>query len=290
MKSIVIVASIVLVLGLVVLGGEKTWSYAKGGQRMINEKVDQTSPMPLEAARIRALMDRENERVLQYEDKVLDLQGRAEATQKSVAEFTKKLDGEKQLIEQIGTLLAKRQERYLIGGHEYSLAEVNSDALGRVEACKKTQEDIEFQKSLLHDLNLAVEQGRQSLGEAKKKYTELGGQLARLETRNANADIRMEVATLTNSLTSAPVSGNSALEDAFKNYERRVAQKERRAVSRLAATNAPHLINYDSNMVTQDAVPEIDRFLKSSSAQPPSSQTPETKPPASDAVQGQAKP
>ena len=285
LRHIVIGIVIVAVLALLVFGAERSVSYVKGTRAIITERVDDSSPMVLEAARVRALMDSQSERILRYEDKTADLQARAELTAQSVTELHKRLSEQKQLLIRIKALLDEKKEAYVIGGHEYTRAEVNADALSRLEDSKRLQEEIEFQQSLLGDLNKAIDQGDKTLVAVRQKQHQLKDQLVRLEARNANADLRNEVATLTNSLASSPLTANSELEHAFQNYARRVAKKERRAGSRLSAASTRHLIDYSSSITTRDAASEISVFMSGEEATGPTRIGPDARPAPSEAVQ-----
>jgi orotate phosphoribosyltransferase-like protein len=241
--------------------------------------------MKLESARIAALMQKENESILGYEDKICDLEARRESTARTIADAQKELQGELDLLKRIKSLLDERRPQYTIGRNTYSQAEVNADALQRLESAKRMQEGITFNESLLADLDTAIKQGRASLGEARKRLGELNTAMARLETRNVNADVRLEVAQLTNAIAGAPLSASSELEKAVRNYDRRVGQKERRAVTRLATSNGQFRIDYSAAMVTQDASTEIERLLNDGSAVEPVEKTPQTRPSAAEALQ-----
>lgn len=100
--------------------------------------------------------------------------------------------------------------------------------------------------------------------ECRKKLTELTNSLEQIRARNANADVRMEIAKLANSLAGSPLTADSELEKAFRNYERRVSQKERQAESRLSSGKANYRIDYDAAFVTENASEEIEKLLDES--------------------------
>jgi phage shock protein A len=241
--------------------------------------------MKLESARITALIQKENETILAYEDKICDLESRRDGTATSIVEASKKLAAEMDLLRRIRALLDEKQDRYTIGRSTYTYAEVNADALDRLESVRRMQETVAFNETLVADLDTAIKQGRGSLGEARKRLVELKSGVTRMEARNANADVRLEVVKLTNSIAGAPLSAESELEKAVRNYDRRVGQKERRAESRLNASNGQFRIDYSAAMVTQDASSEIGQMLGETSQEttvPPASAT---RPSAAEALQ-----
>ena len=200
LKKIIIAAAVVLVLAIVIFGWPKTWSYLCGTQQILNEEVDDRTPMRLESARITALIQKENEAVLSYEDSICDLEARRDSTMRAIEEARKKLQAEMDLLKRIKALLDEKREQYTIGRNTYTYAEVNADALERIEAVKRMQEDIAFKQSLVNDLDRAVKQGRGSLADAHKRLAELNNAMERLHARDANADVRLQVAKLTNAI------------------------------------------------------------------------------------------
>jgi len=277
-KGILVGIAVVAVLAVMVFGLEKSWSYIEGTKQVINEEVDDRAPMRLESARVTALVRKENEDVLAYEDKLCDLGARRDAAARAVEEGRKRLQAEMDLLGRIKALLDEKRDQYVIGRNTYTYAEVNADALERLEGLKRMEEAIAFNESLIRDLDQAIKQGRGSLAESRKRLAELKSAMTRLETRNTNADLRLEVAKLANAIAGAPLSADSELEKAFQNYERRVSQKERRAESRLAAGHNQFRIDYEAAMVTQDAAGEIGRFLDAGRSQDPTATSPDSKP------------
>jgi chromosome segregation ATPase len=285
LKRITIAVGIVLVLAVLVLGWDKTASYVAGTRQVINEEADDRSPMRLEKARIEVLIQKEQENILAFEDKVVDLEGRRDETARGIEEANKKLAAEKDLLKRIKALLDEKRDQYTIGRNNYTYAEVNADALERVEEVQRMQEAVTFNETLLADLDAAVKQGHSSLGEASKRLAELRNGVARLEQRNVNADIRLQVAQLANAVAGAPVSADSPLEEVVRNFERRVSTKERRATSRLSAGMGQFRIDYSAAIVTQDAAAEIDRMLAAGSGPSPVTEAPRSRPSVPEALE-----
>ena len=260
-KKLLIGGGVVLLLAVLVFGWERTVSYVEGAREYANKELDDKVSMDFEASRIQTLIRKENEQILSYEDKVADLEGRRDGAIRKIDEAKKQLARKTATLRRIKTLLDQKKAQYTIAGHRYRFAEVNNDALQRLKGVETLQEAVAFHESLVSDLDAAVKQGRGNLGECHKKLVELTSAMERLEAKNANADVRLEVAKLANSLSGAPLAASSELEKAFRNYERRVGQKERRATSRLNAGKAAYRIDYDAAFVTEDASSEIGKLL-----------------------------
>jgi len=260
-KKLLIGGGVVFLLTVLVFGWERTVSYVEGAREYANKELDDNVSMDLEASRIQALIRKENERILSYEDKVADLEGRRDAAVRRIGEAKKQLTRKTATLRQIKALLDQKKSQYTIAGRLYRFAEVNNDALQRLKGVETLRETIAFHGSLVSDLDAAVKQGRGNLGECHKKLVELTSAMERLEAKNANADVRLEVAKLANSLSGSPLAASSELEKAFRNYERRVGQKERRATFHLNAGKTAYRIDYDAAFVTEDASSEIGKLL-----------------------------
>lgn len=261
MIKILISTLAAVLLAALILGGEKMWSYVRGGGEVLNAQLDSSTPLALEVARIRVLIETQGERIQKFDDTLLDLQGRSDAAARTVSGIQQRLDGEKKLLEQVKTMLDRGQTTYLVGDRGYSFAEVNADAMVRLDSCKRMQEELLFQTSLQRDLDAAVEQGRRNMVDARRQYGELKNQLARLGARDANADVRLEVASLTGALAGALPGPSSELERAFLNLERRVAVKERRVSVTVGGVRGNALIDYSPTLITEDASQQIGQFL-----------------------------
>lgn len=286
LKRIVIAVGIVFVLAVIVLGWEKTTSYVAGTREVINQEADDRAPMRLERARIEALIQKEQQNVLAFEDKVADLVGRRQATARGIEEARSKLLFEMDLLKRIKALLDEKRQKYVIGRQTYSFAEVNADALERVQEVDRMREGVSFNEGLVADLDAAIKQGRSGLAEAGKRLAELKSGMARLGQRNVNADIRLQVAQLANAIAGAPLSADSELEKAVRNFERRVSTKERHANARLSAGMGQFRIDYAPMIVTQDASAEITRMLGDVQQDGAVPSTPESPPSAVEAIKG----
>lgn len=261
MKNALIIIIAIAVVAVLVLGSEKVASYVKGGRELVNEQVDKKSPMRLENARIRTMMRDEKQNIAEYEGKLCDLKARQDVAQENIVQLSSELEHEKSVLKRAQDLLEQEKAEYSIGGQAYTYAEVNADAIKRLEECKKLKKDVKFKQSLVRDIDAAIKQGAHNLGESRDVLAKLGNKLERLETRNAHADARTELAKLTGSLSSSSLGVDSEIEKAFHNYEQRVKQKERRASSKLSEANTSHLIDYSADVITDDASKAIDDFL-----------------------------
>ncbi|NQU24475.1 MAG: hypothetical protein HQ567_24600 [Candidatus Nealsonbacteria bacterium] len=266
LKQLLIGIAIVAVLCVLLFGAERTMSYVKGGRTVLVDGVDENMPMPVEFARAEAEIESQGESIFAYEDKVADLEVRADGLRGTIADLEEELAEEKRLLKVIKGRLDEKQETYTIGGNLWNFAQVNQDALARVEKCRKIDEQLAFHRSILRDLETGASQGNQNLAEARKQLVDLRHGLEQLKTRETNAAIRAEIAGMANALNAGALGPQSELENVMHNIERRVASKERRAETRLSPTQSGIMIDWHAEVVTEDASAEIDRLLEGGDA------------------------
>lgn len=151
-KKCSIAASAILALALLVFGFEKTWSYIEGTRSVLNHEADVNTPLKLESARIAALIQTESDAILAREEKVCDLETRRRSMAQAVDEGKKRLRSEVAVLKQVKTLLDEKKPSYQIGRASFTYAEVNADALDRVESVKRMQEGSAADETLLADL------------------------------------------------------------------------------------------------------------------------------------------
>ena len=262
LRNVLVGIAVLAVLCVLVFGAERTWSYAKGGQKAIVDGVDCKMPMPIEIGRAEALIESQGESIFAYEDKVADLEGKANVQRRTITDLEEKLAEEKRLLKVIKDRLDEKQDTYTIGGHTWSFAQVSNDALARVKNCSKMDEQLAFHHSILRDLEAGASQGGQNLVEARKQLLDLRHGLEQLKTRETNAAIRAEIANMANALKAGPFGPKSELENVMQNIERRVASQERRAEARLSPTQSGIMIDWHAEVVTEDASAEIGRLLE----------------------------
>lgn len=284
LKKILIGVVIVFSLSIIVLGWDKTVSYVEGGREHTNKELDKKVPLEFEVSRAQALMRKETDRISGYECKLADLAGRRDLTSRKIKEVQAQLVGKKATLRKIMTLLEQKKEQYQIGPNVYTFAEVNNDALARLQDVRKMEENVAFHESLVHDLDGAIKQGRSNLVECRSKLAELNSKIEHLRVRNTNANIRGEVAKLANSLVGAPLLADSELEKVTANIERQVVTNERRVEARLNSGKANYKIDYDAVFMLEDAATEIGNYLGQASTDNISAVTPVDKPSAAEAI------
>ena len=268
LQRMVIAGTVLLVLAVFVCGWEKTASYVAGIRGWANDEADDRVPLRLERARIGALIRQEHEKVLGFGDRIAGLEAQRDGMARHIEGAQRKLSEEKELLKRIKTMLDEGRDEYTIGRQTYSYAEVNADALQRLRATEEMQEAIDEDSSQLRTLDTAIQQADSRQGEARRRLGELRGALARLDQRNVNADARLQIAALVDSIAATALPVDSELERAVRNYERRIGAKERRADARLG-DSGPFRIDYSAEIVMEDASDAIGRLFNPAAAPEP---------------------
>lgn len=265
MTKLVQGAGLILVGGILVLGFGKVSSYLKGGRALINDKLDKSTPMEFEAARVQELIAAKERELSQYDDKLAEIEYQRAQTGRRISEVQKKLDDEKKVLAHIGKLLEDKRDVYTINGHDYSSTQVNSDAKARVERAKQLGNSLADYGRMLKEQEQAINVARQNLGNARNKVASLKTEFQQLQMRNTNADLRLEMARMVGDLGQTPEVAGELLK-AKENYERRVASAERAADRSLAGPSSNGGIDYSAVVESGDAKAEIDAFLKGTPA------------------------
>lgn len=108
--------------------------------------------------------------------------------------------------------------------------------------------------------------------------------MARLEARNENAEARLELAKVTSVVTGDRLMADGELKKALRNFEERVAQKEKQAAVRLKGANPQFRIDYSAAIVTQEAATEIERVLTNDTTAKPTPPAPAAPRSATEAI------
>ncbi|MCD4654612.1 PspA/IM30 family protein [bacterium] len=265
MKTIISVIAGALLFCVVIFGGEKTWSYFQGGKSVINNEVDKHSPMPLEFERLKSLISNMQEKTIDYEVKLTEFGARARSTGHKIAELKRNLDIEKQILSVVKSRLETKKNTYLINGCRYSYHEVAKDALARVSSCKKLEEQITFEHSLLNEYRNGEVTGRKNFKKAEKKLEELKTNYQKLKIENEIADTKLDIAKMTATISMDPFGTGSELEKTWSGIVKRIEEKKVRANRTLADHNSGVFIDYSEAVSMQDASSEIEQYLSGTS-------------------------
>lgn len=253
----------VLCLLLFTFGSEKVRSYLSGGRILARSQLERSSPVPLEAARIRGLIERETARVNEFEDQLIDVESRYAVAQTTLRQLQQKMDTERQGLAALKGMLDQGKRRYVVGGVEYTKEELAAEALSRVEACQNMAAEQNRQSGIVKNLAKSLEVGHAALGEARRRLAELTAKLEELRVRNDNAELRATVTKLASAIEQAAPALSGELESSVRNLENRVIGKERRADGTLAEAGRKRIEIHAGP--PEDASTVIGNFLRQSS-------------------------
>lgn len=145
MKALItalIILAVVVVLGVAIMGSDRSETYAKGTREVAQKKIDQNIPTEV---KIEGLMAD----IRKAEDMTVGLSADSAVTKGSAAALDRKRDELKVAIAKLETevengkaLLREKREKYLINGTEYTLQALCDIVVKKAETLKDHREDL----------------------------------------------------------------------------------------------------------------------------------------------------
>ena len=271
-----LIASVVSVVGLlivtvtssaIVLGPARTWSYVAGLTTMAGEAADEATPMQLEIARTRSLLDAERHKVDAYEDQVMDLQARAEQADREAQHLAQRQSELRDVLARARQVLrdgpseqAPGGDYYIISERRYRPEEVERDAAARLASLEEVTTELEFRHTLASDLREAARQGEALLAEARLRQAEVAQALEQLQIRSKTAEARVQAGELAAAVAKLPADADSGeLRRAMANLESRISRQERQA-DRLGSSTGADALSIDYTGSRGRAASLLDRL------------------------------
>ena len=265
LKKLILTIIVLVFVACALFGIEKSWSYVRGGGRAVNQQVDARMPMSFESARIEELVAGKQREIEGQDAALAEIKCQITENERRTNDLRRRLGHEKELLAHVRTLLEQKRDQYVIGGRNYTFAQINADALRHIEDVRRLAEEIASNDALLQETRQQADAGRQTLASKRQELAQLQREFETLQVRNTVADMRLELSSLRDRLVSFNV-GSGELEKAFLNYQRRVAVKEHQADDRLGREGAAGRIDYSAEVPAGDAISEINRVLRPASA------------------------
>lgn len=224
-KSIAIGALVVLALAAVILGPQKVRSHVLAGRDRISAGVDDVSSDAQEAARIQVMLRGFDEDVLEYQDKLADVESQLVEDRRAVQRLETEIGNQRDILAKEREMLKQDKPSYQIQGKAYSRRQVEEDALSRISHAKSLEQQLDLKRQVVVSLEAALSDGRTNLGKAMTARREKVEELKVLEARLRNARVLSQVAEIAKDLGEAPLT---PLGKALHHFEKRVRDAERR--------------------------------------------------------------
>jgi len=216
-----------------------------------------------EAARIRVMLRDLSEDVLDYQDKLADVESQIVADSRAAERLEKAIGNQREILTKEQALLGQDKQSYEIQGRTYTRKQVEEDALSRISHTKTLERDLDLKREVVARLNVALTDGRKNLGKAMATSREKAEELKVLEVRLHNARKLGEVAALGADLRDAPLAPRNELAEAFRGLKKRVRDAERRNDVLATEARGGLVIDWDGG-TGLSATQALDEFLSSS--------------------------
>ncbi|MDA3873208.1 MAG: hypothetical protein PF795_04545, partial [Kiritimatiellae bacterium] len=260
LKTLLISTVSVLALAAVLLGPAKVFSHMNASRDRMQETVDQVSSDKQEVARISALLRQHDETILEYQDKLSDLESQLVDDRKGVDQLASEVEEQRKILTKTREMLEDNASEYTIQGRTYSRHDVEQDALARISHAETLEQRLDLQRQVVRKLEGALADGRENLGKAMAVRREKAGELKTLAARLQNARVLAEVSDIARDLGSVPLAPQSELARAMRNLEQRVRKAERH--SEVTESESQDGLKVDwAGKTTHDAKKALDEFL-----------------------------
>ena len=227
-KSFLIGTLVVLALASVILGPRKVLSHMVAGRELISSSVDEVSSDAQQAARIRVLLQGLDDDILEYQDKLADVEWQLADDRRVLQRLEAEIGNQREILAKERAMLQQDMPSYEIQGKVYSSRKVEEDALSRISHTKSLEQQFDLKRQVVARLEAALNEGRTNLAKAMTARREKVEELKVLEARLRNARVLSQVAEIAKDLGEAPLAPQSELGKALRTFEKRVRDAERR--------------------------------------------------------------
>ena len=263
-KSIIIGSLVLLALAIAVFGPQKVLSHMTAGRERLSAGIDEVSSDAQEAARIRVLLRKADEDILEYQDRLADVQSQLAADGRTIKRIEMEIANQRDILGKERDMLQQDKPSYKIQGRSYSRSQVEQDALSRMNHAKSLEKDLDLKRQVVSRLQRAVADGRKNLDKALAARHEMAGELKVLVTRLDGARVLNKVNEVAKNLSEAPFAPQSEIGKALKAFEKRVRKAERRNDAFSTEARSGVIIDWEASAGT-NVSQALEEFLDSSS-------------------------
>lgn len=266
MKIKIIIASVVVLAILIIGAGgiDGVKGVLGGGKEILRDSINKNTSTVFDVGRIKSLMKSEAGKINDFEFELRDLKSKITGEKNKVTNLnTEKTEQKKALVIAKG-LLEQKKDEYTIANQKFTFAQVESNASWRIGYVETIDNRISLSETLIFNLDVTYKNCRASLLVAKKNLGLKQGLLKQLQAREMNAEIKAKANALSLSLVglSDSLLSQTALQEAFSNYESKVIKKEF-SLDGLDSSTDTVAIPYDTTPVDDSTtIDKIDTVLK----------------------------
>ena len=263
MKNKIISAVAVTVILVSVFGAAAVKSHLDTARNGIRKTVREVVPAEYEINRIRSLIDAMSEDMIEFQEKVAEIEATVKAKREEAGRLEKSAAANRRDLVTEKNLLSLAGDEYTVRGVSYGRAEVEASAKARMAQIKRDEATLALLREALAPLERDVADGRQRLAEADSLRNDKLRELELLAANLKNAELRGDLAELSKPLKDGVISrSQSELAASLKAFSQRVSRAQRRVETTVSAAS-PALIEHEPE-ARPSVVDELNDFLSAS--------------------------
>lgn len=258
-KSIAIAAGITAVVAVVLVGPRHAAQYMGTTMKMMRHEVQKNVPIEVEIARLEGLIQTLDQSVLANERKLIEYEVDLEYLQREIQERNEELAAHQLVLQNLRSQLATRNVSYQFAGQTYDWADLNQEALTRLEAFKAQRDYVEVRTATMETMQEAVAMSREQLDQARNQRTKYMELIDQLQAKNIKLKAKEELAATINRLKVEDTSNQFAtVHELFERLNKRLEVENKYldkkiGLARIDSTPG----NGGHDMVGRDASAEI---------------------------------
>jgi len=194
MNKTIIIAAVIGGLIVVTVGGRDVWEYIQGTQKIAKEKIKESIPVPLEIARIESMIQNIDKTISLHRERVIEATVDTEMLEEEIHFLKKRLNEDKQLLEEAASLLQQDNDDYRIGDVVYTRTEVDNDAKDKFDKFKQDEQLLTIKKVTLETLRKSIEDSSREIRQAEITRRELSNNSDMLQVRYDRYSTQKELA------------------------------------------------------------------------------------------------
>ena len=212
--TVLIVLAVVVVLGVAIMGTDRSETYVKGTREVAQKKIDENVPTGVRIEGLKA-------DVRKAENLAVGLSADSALTKGNATALDRKRDELKAAIAKLETevengkaLLSEKRDKYLINGMEYTLKDLYDIVVKKAETLKAHREDLKYLEENQANTKRMANIQQQRAQELSRNVAREKRDIIRMEQRYQIAKATEDVARKTAMLgeLNDPFSNNSHVE------------------------------------------------------------------------------
>ncbi len=264
MKKYIVGAIVIVAMGCIVFGTDGFKGIIGGGREVVKSAVNKNTSTAFDVGRINSLIKTEIGKTADAVGELKDLKSRLIGEKKKVVKMELAMTEQKEAIAIAKGLLEQGKESYIIEGQSYTVEDIDGNVEWRLAQIDALKNGITISNSLISSLDVNYKNGMANIATVKNNIADYQNELKKLQAREMNAELQAKANELASSVAGLTdgLLNQSALKEAFDNYESKVSRKELNASGVDGAPVGVVIIPFNVTQVdSQTTIEKIDAAL-----------------------------